>query len=514
MRIHRHRAVVRASGIPALFLTSVTALASVATLSAGCGGGGGGGGSDASVGARPLYVVDMDLDGLDGVSLNTPMQIEFSEFVLPETIRHDTIQVRLGPRYGIQAFGDFKVSGNIVTFFPQIPTKADLSDAGFRPQSQYRVTVAGHPKVDQVQAYTGRPLIRTFVGDFATAATTSPDLFTTDTYKDPPPPTVLFTNPPDTLPVSPWTQPGGAVNVPTDSELQLVFNRVPLAPGTITTGNVSLTMIERLGVPQNRTIQGTPVLEQSFEGTTLRFVPAFPLADQARYVLRVENRVTDLTGSYDVTDNANRTALRAQAASGLDPALSAFALAHPEEVDPRTFLIFTTRDEPTKDLALFLNFDGLDSDENGGDGHNKALSNADFNGGVPGALAGFFTAPGGNGTLGDLKPTASTTISTNSPSAVNGIFNYQTIDIPTGVTVTMTGTTPGSLLSLKGTTIRGVLGASGSKGADAEQSYQTSTLPASVGGNGGPGGGKGGDNYQGTLYQNFYSPNAPDGPNG
>jgi hypothetical protein len=65
----------------------------------------------------------MDLDGLDGVSLNTPMQIEFSEFVLPETIRHDTIQVRLGPRYGIQAFGDFKVSGNIVTFYPPCPPR-------------------------------------------------------------------------------------------------------------------------------------------------------------------------------------------------------------------------------------------------------------------------------------------------------------------------------------------------------------------------------------------------------
>src|SRR5688572_8822217 len=95
------------SGMAAVFLASVATLAAGSLT--GCGGGGGGGGSDASVGARPLYVVDMDLDGLDGVSLNTPMQIEFSEYVLPETIRHDTIQVRLGPRYGIQAFGDFKV---------------------------------------------------------------------------------------------------------------------------------------------------------------------------------------------------------------------------------------------------------------------------------------------------------------------------------------------------------------------------------------------------------------------
>ena len=504
MRPSGFGAFARATGVSGVLLAS---------LAAGCGGGGG---SDAEVGARALYVVDMDLDGLDGVSLNVPMQIEFSDFVLPETIRPDTIQIRLGPRYGIQAFGDFKVAGNIVTFFPQIPTKSDLSDSGFKPQSQYRVTVAGHPKVDQVQAYTGRPLIRTFVGNFATAATTSPDLFTTDTYKDNPPPTIVFTNPPDVLPVSPWTTPGGAVNVPTDAEIQLVLNRVPLAPSTITVSNVSLTMIERLGSAQSRPIQGTPVVEQSFEGTTLRFVPAFPLADQARYVLRVENRVTDLTGSYDVADNAARTNLRSQAESGVDPALTAFALAHPEEVDPRTFLIFTTRDEPTKDLSVFNNFDGTDLDENASGGVNKVLTNADYNGAVPGAVAATFTAPGGNGVNGDFKPTANTTISTNSGLATNGIFNFQVIDIPANVTVSVTGTIPGSFLSLKSVNVAGTIGVAGTNGENASTVTYAISSPVFLcrGGLGGPGGGKGGDNDQGTTYQNFTNPPGVDAPNG
>ena len=75
MGLRAIRVAFRASTLPAAFLCS---------LAAGCGGGGGG--SDPEYGANDLYVVDMDLDQLDGVSLNTPMIIEFSEFVLPHRV--------------------------------------------------------------------------------------------------------------------------------------------------------------------------------------------------------------------------------------------------------------------------------------------------------------------------------------------------------------------------------------------------------------------------------------------
>ena len=493
MRLFGRNATLGASGLAGLLLVS---------LASGCSGGGDGGGSDPDVGAKDLFVVDMDLDDRDGVPLNTPLTIEFSEFVMPSTVRHDTVQVRLGPRFGIQSFGDFKIDGNVVTFFPQLPSKADLSDAGFQPQSSYRVTVAGHPKINRVKSFSGRPLVRTFVGEFATSAATSPDLFTVNTYKDPPPPGILFTNPPDVLPTAPWTTPGGATGVNTDAEIQMVFNRVPLLPSTITTNNVSLTLIERLGSPQNRPIQGTPIVEQTFDGTTLRFVPTFPLADQARYVLRVENRVTDLTGAYDVLDNANRTALRTMAESGVDPALTQFALSHPEEVDPRTFLIFTTRDEAPKSLTIFVNLDGTDLDQDGGNGVDTKQTTASFNDAVPGAVAGVLTAAGGTGGLGVFNPSANTTLSTNSPSAINGAFNYSAVTIPANVTVVVTGTLAGQLLSLKPVTIAGFLGASGGKGEDGETgSYSTTASPPPAnGGPGGPGGGSGGSAYTGTSF--------------
>ena len=498
-------ALLRFSRAGSVLLGSL-AVASAFVSFAGCGGGGGGG-SDPEVGAQALYVVDIDLDGRDGVSLNVPMTIEFSEFVLPSTIRHDTIQVRLGPRYGIQSFGDFKVAGNIVTFFPQLPTEADLSDSGFQPQSTYRVTVVGSPKVNQVKSYTGRPLVRSYVGSFATAAATSPDLFTTDTYRDDPPPAVSFSNPVEQIP---WSAPyvaGGAKDVPTDAQIVLVLNKVPLLPSTITTNNVSLRMINRLGVPQNRPIQGTPTLEQSFDGVRLTFIPTFPLADQATYVLRIENRVTDLTGNYDLRDNdgngtgkPNRVDLRSRAESGLEPDLMAFALANPDEIDPRTFLIFTTRDEPQKDLTTYLNFDGTDLDENGEEGFDTNLSTASFNDAVPGAVAGVFTAAGGTGTLGDFIPTSNTTLNTNSPTAVSGIFNFRQITINGNITVTITGTLPATLLSLKNVVIAGTLGSTGGKGDNAEANYQTSSIPLAKGGAGTGGGGKGGDCYTGTSW--------------
>jgi hypothetical protein len=340
------------------------------------------------------------------------------------------------------------------------------------------------------------------VGEFGTAASTSPDLFTTNTYRDPPPPAVKTTNPPDVIPAAPWTTLGGAKDVPTDASIQVVFNKVPLLPSTITTNNVSLTMIERLGQPQNRPIQGTPILEQSFLSTTLTFAPTFPLADQARYVLRIENRVTDLTGAYDVQDNGLRTALRTQAESGTDPALTAFANAHPEEIDPRTFLIFTTRDEPEKNFTKFIEFDGTDLDQDGGVGVNVSQTTASFNDAVPGAVAGVLTAAGGTGALGVFNPSSSTTLSTNSPSAVNGAFNYAQVTIPQNVTVVLTGTLPAQILSLKSIDISGVLGASGSNGQDGESgSYSTTAaVPLATGGVAGPGGGKGGDSYDGTVY--------------
>jgi len=104
---------MRPSGLRSMARAAGAATALLASLAAGCSNGdsGGSGGSDPETGALDLFIVDMDQDGLDSVPLNQPVQIEFSEFVKPDTIRHDTIQVRQGPNFGIQSPGEYKVWG-------------------------------------------------------------------------------------------------------------------------------------------------------------------------------------------------------------------------------------------------------------------------------------------------------------------------------------------------------------------------------------------------------------------
>jgi hypothetical protein len=513
-----------------------TASVLLASLAAGCSDNGGGGGSDPETGAIDLYVVDVDLDGLDAVPLNVPIQMEFSEFVLPDTIRHDTIQVRQGPNYGIQSPGEFKVSGNIVTFYPRLPSESDLSDGGLRAGQQYRVTIAGHPRVNHVMAYTGRPLTRTFEGSFKTAVSTSADLFTVDNYRDPPPPRVQFTNPPDVLPESPWDQVGGAVGVaPKQIAIQVVMNRVPLLPSTVSSTNVTLTMLSRKGndfIPP-RPVEPDPKspnkgiwVDQSFDGTTLYFKPRYPLPSEARFVLRIENRVTDLTGDHDVADNAARAALRAdvEEASAKPPvdrtpeeqALINFAADHPEEFDPRTFLIFQTGTKPIEDLVppFELNFDGTDKDHLGNEGLDLNASTASFNDAVPGAVSAQFTAAGGNGTLGDFAPTSNTSLSTdNAAIAPNGVFNYRQIKIPSTVTVTITGLNPATLYSLKPVLLDGIVDVSGAPGVIHDASpTQSSHNPSKDGGAGGPGSGKGGNSTTQTQLWGTVGNPGQDGP--
>jgi len=109
------------------------------------------------------------------------------------------------------------------------------------------------------------------------------------------------------------------------------------------------------------------------------------------------------------------------------------------------------------------------------------------------AMAQTFNS-GSTGADGPFSPTATTTL-TLPPS---GVFNFTTVNIPSGVTVRFTknaANTPVTILASGDVTIAGTIDVSGSPGG----SGSSQTLLAPSGGSGGPGGFSGGSGSNGIA---------------
>ena len=68
-----------------------------------------------------------------------------------------------------------------VTFVPEVPTKEDFSDTGYRAGSTYTVVLPAFPSLNTVRSYVGDPLVpregRVFVSTFTTVGFTAPKRF-------------------------------------------------------------------------------------------------------------------------------------------------------------------------------------------------------------------------------------------------------------------------------------------------------------------------------------------------
>lgn len=164
------------------------------------------------------------------------------------------------------------------------------------------------------------------------------------------------------------------------------------------------------------------------------------------------------------------------------------------------------------DPSLVLEFSGTDLDQDGGGGLDAAATTASYDDAVPGAVAARVMAAG-DGTLGDFDPESDTTLSTDSPEAVDGAFRFRSLRIREGVTVRITGSLPARLLSLRSMVIEGTLDASGAAGSTGETEGWTPLLPVAAGGEGGPGAGAGGSSYGGDS-RTVPGGAGADGPNG
>lgn len=423
---------------------------------AGCGGGGSSGG-DAEDDLSDLALIDLNVGGTDGVALNKIIALEFSEEVVNSSVTPETVRIRMSPANAWQVPGSYYVDGNIIEFFPRLPVAADLSDAGLVPGATYEVHLPGGAgQTNTLTNGDGDPLVETTRITFATAVAGSPNLFID--YDPDEQPHVIAVNPRDM-----------AVDVPQAVVPELNFSE-PLHPATVTTGNISLTMTHRPpGHPLDpqRPIQGHLLFTQSRESVVVKFESDFPLADNATYALVVNRRVSDLAGND----------------------LIAFESS------------FTIRDEPPVPGVFTLDFGpGTETWED------TDVTIASWNDDIPEVLCAIFTAGAGDGTDGDFEPTLNTTLSSDQQTT----YNFRKFKIPAGVTLTLRGEKPVTILSLARIEIAGTLLASGAAGTSGETHSYNSAVPKTPGGRGGPGGGDGGDAAT-KPKQNISSRNGEDG---
>ena len=147
----------------------------IALVATSCGGGQGGPGPGGA--GQGLVLTTFEQDAVDNLALNTILSWVFSEPVDPASVNSASIQLRRGDQFGASVPGTFRVEGNRVFFEPQLPGLCDLSDAGFNPDTQYRVQLIGWPEEFSIKNTRGQPLAKTSTYEFHTRDENDPELF-------------------------------------------------------------------------------------------------------------------------------------------------------------------------------------------------------------------------------------------------------------------------------------------------------------------------------------------------
>ena len=131
-----------------------------------CGGGAGGTNPD-------LVLLGFNVPNLSGIALNQPLIFTFSADINPSTITPDSLRVvgLAGP-----FFESTVVDGNLVALIPTVPNFANISDAGYAPDTEYSVSLTEFPAVTTIESTTGKPLLRAESFTFRTLPAPSADI--------------------------------------------------------------------------------------------------------------------------------------------------------------------------------------------------------------------------------------------------------------------------------------------------------------------------------------------------
>jgi hypothetical protein len=499
-----------------------------AALATSCGGGTGGTGTGDTI--EGVILVDFVQSGLDNLPLNRTLEFRFSSPIQPSSVGPASIQVRQGPEYGNAVDGTYVVQGDRVYFEPRLPGRCDLSDAGFQPDTPYRVTLIGSPEEFAIRNLSGDPLQATVSASFSTRNDTDPELF-----EDQLPgvlPTVVSTTPADE---SAQNTVGSA------NKLQIVFseNLNPCSVSDTTvllyqyaTGDLVNGFVPAFdtapgddfswgsGTPTlpPRRIRCTYDLQQDLLKTTLTLTPIFgEWPDNALLVCQVTNQVKDFGGnplvpytfSFTTENRPAQTKSRVFHFDGDVPIL----------VNETTAEVNTAR-TPSRAQGFLLV---------AGDGDNGANlltpSGPDTSKGPVGCTASGFQPNDGN--PDDFDPASDVLLSTgatrntcrNSTDGSTAVtFEYRTFRIRAGVTVRVTGVNAAIILVRGDAVIEsggrllargdGAGGSPNSAGANGVSNNETAK-PA--GGTGVAGGGNGGTTNNTTTLAIIYGGNGAAG---
>jgi hypothetical protein len=508
-------------------------LAGTGVTMAGCGGG-------AGPGSGGLILASFTQGGQDNVPLNRILEFVFSAAVHPDSVfvldpqgkqrSTGAIQIREGTAFGLTAEGTFEVSGATVTFKPRLPGLCGLADAGLRPGTRYRVTIAGFPEAFSVTGLGGQPLDRTSTYEFTTRPDTDPAVL-----EDQIPiasPVVTATSPSDgdaavdvklDDPSTPTVYEGNEVVITLSENLHpcsvnqdtvLVHEYARGAMGTfVAAPNGNFTGFNpptdqvagdpadwgsgtSLATPQR--IRAAITLEQDFDGTRIVIRPDFTAwPDNALVLVELTFEIEDFGGQ------PLAPTVFAFTTENLPPQLGSRRLKFDGDVafdvDQTTAEVNTSRS--VSRIQGFLLF--------AGDGDNGPLMGVPT---LPNVPAGC-TIPrqANDGIKDNFDPVADTTLDTGAsintcPNATDAstavIWEFATFRIRSGVTVRIIGVNPAILLVLGDVVIESGArlfvrgdGAGGSpQGRGGNGNNGVSGSPAAaIGGTGVAGGGKGGN---------------------
>lgn len=109
----------------------------------------------------------------DGVLLNEDLVFFFSAELDRASVTGESVRIEASD--GTAARGDLSVDGNALRFTPAPVLARDRRDGGYRPATEYTVSIRGFPAVDGLRSTSGTMLARPLRRTFATVSLEDPD---------------------------------------------------------------------------------------------------------------------------------------------------------------------------------------------------------------------------------------------------------------------------------------------------------------------------------------------------